>query len=218
MNENTHTEVKKLRVRKTRKEYARKRELVKQLIDLYVDEKANKIGGLAKKFRSSFQEAEDIYQKGFIKAHKNIEKFKGESTLKTWVYRIIQNAFLDHLRKPSVRLEKSITSLFSEDSTNEFFMNVKDENAIKPSEAYENKDSNSIARDDIKETLSKLSSEHRKAIELVFEKEYSYDRAAKAMRCSVGTVMSRVFYARRNFQKNYNRISKKFENKVDLKI
>lgn len=107
MNENTHTEVKKLRVRKTRKEYARKRELVKQLIDLYVDEKANKIGGLAKKFRSSFQEAEDIYQKGFIKAHKNIEKFKGESTLKTWVYRIIQNAFLDHLRKPSVRLEKA---------------------------------------------------------------------------------------------------------------
>ena len=186
--------------------------LVEELTKLYSEDKTGKIAGISSKFRISFQEAEDTYQKAFIKAFNNLDKFKGESTLKTWMFRIVQNTFLDHARKLSTKRERNQTSLaFGDgdgDGLDDFFRKVKDENAITPSESCENADSNVTIGADIDETLEKLSSQHQRVINLVFKNGFSYEKTAKTMKCSIGTVMSRVFYARKNFILNYNRINK----------
>ena len=112
----------------------------------------------------------------------------------------------------STKRERNQTSLAFGDSDgdglDDFFRKVKDENAITPSESCENSDNNVTIGADIDETLEKLSSQHQRVINLVFKNGFSYEKTAKTMKCSIGTVMSRVFYARKNFILNYSRINK----------
>jgi len=51
------------------------------------------------------QDAQDIYQEAFLKAYKNIGNFRFECSFYTWIYRIVTNLCLDHLRKRNVRKE-----------------------------------------------------------------------------------------------------------------
>jgi RNA polymerase sigma-70 factor, ECF subfamily len=51
------------------------------------------------------QDAQDVYQDAFLKAYKNIGSFRFECSFYTWIYRIVTNLCLDHLRKKSVRKE-----------------------------------------------------------------------------------------------------------------
>src|ERR1022692_2008733 len=51
------------------------------------------------------QDAQDVYQDAFLKAYKNIGSFRFECSFYTWIYRIVTNLCLDHLRKRSVRKE-----------------------------------------------------------------------------------------------------------------
>jgi len=51
------------------------------------------------------QDAQDVYQDAFLKAYKNIGSFRFECSFYTWIYRIVTNLCLDHLRKKNVRKE-----------------------------------------------------------------------------------------------------------------
>src|SRR5678815_5725460 len=51
------------------------------------------------------QDAQDVYQDAFLKAYKNIGSFRFECSFYTWIYRIVTNLCLDHLRKRTVRKE-----------------------------------------------------------------------------------------------------------------
>jgi len=55
----------------------------------------------------SEQDAQDIYQEAFLKAYRNIGNFRFECSFYTWIYRIVTNLCLDHLRKRQVRKEDS---------------------------------------------------------------------------------------------------------------
>ena len=50
-------------------------------------------------------DAQDVYQDAFLKAYKNIGSFRFECSFYTWIYRIVTNLCLDHLRKKTVRKE-----------------------------------------------------------------------------------------------------------------
>jgi RNA polymerase sigma-70 factor (ECF subfamily) len=51
------------------------------------------------------QDAQDIYQEAFLKAYRNVGNFRFECSFYTWIYRIVVNLCLDHLRKRQVRKE-----------------------------------------------------------------------------------------------------------------
>ena len=53
------------------------------------------------------QDAQDVYQDAFLKAYKNIGNFRFECSFYTWIYRIVTNLCLDHLRKRNVRKEEA---------------------------------------------------------------------------------------------------------------
>jgi RNA polymerase sigma-70 factor (ECF subfamily) len=53
----------------------------------------------------STADAQDIYQETFLRAYRNIGRFRFECSFYTWIYRIVTNLCLDHLRKKQVRKE-----------------------------------------------------------------------------------------------------------------
>ncbi|HSB74206.1 MAG TPA: RNA polymerase sigma factor [Terriglobales bacterium] len=60
---------------------------------------------LALHLTGSEHDAQDIYQEAFLKAYKNVGSFRFECSFYTWIYRIVTNLCLDHLRKRAVRKE-----------------------------------------------------------------------------------------------------------------
>ena len=62
---------------------------------------------LALHLTGSEHDAQDIYQEAFLKAYKNVGSFRFECSFYTWIYRIVTNLCLDHLRKRAVRREEA---------------------------------------------------------------------------------------------------------------
>src|ERR1700690_1742673 len=62
---------------------------------------------LALHLTGSESDAQDVYQEAFLKAYKNLGSFRFECSFYTWIYRIVTNLCLDHLRKRNVRKEDS---------------------------------------------------------------------------------------------------------------
>jgi RNA polymerase sigma-70 factor (ECF subfamily) len=69
---------------------------------------------LAMHLTGSEHEAQDIYQDAFLKAYKNIGSFRFECSFYTWIYRIVTNLCLDHLRRKQVRKEDAPVAVDSE--------------------------------------------------------------------------------------------------------
>jgi len=197
----------KINIKNKKKAYAKK--IRRQLLKSFLAEKENAISMIAGKYRIQRADAEDVFSKAFIKAYRNAPFFKGQSSIKTWMFRIVHNTFLDSNRKLSNKLEKPISSFsFQDDEQENSFIDSAllkySGQSANPSLIFEKADENSKMAANILAVKQKLSETHRKVLEAVFEKSLSYEDVAKEMKCSIGTIMSRVFYARRSFIKNYN--------------
>jgi RNA polymerase sigma-70 factor (ECF subfamily) len=84
---------------------------------------------LALHITGSDTEAQDIYQDAFLKAYRNIGSFRFECSFYTWIYRIVTNLCLDHMRKRNVRKEDSSTHVDDEGQTYDVMDQVADARA-----------------------------------------------------------------------------------------
>ncbi len=87
----------------------------------------NQVLRLAYHLTRSEQDAQDIYQEAFLKAYRNINNFRFECSFYTWIYRIVTNLCLDHLRKRQVRKEDSGVSVDSEGDAYDLLDQVADQ-------------------------------------------------------------------------------------------
>jgi RNA polymerase sigma-70 factor (ECF subfamily) len=136
------------------------------------------------------EDAIDVSQDAWIKAWQRIGQFHQESSFTTWITRIAINLCLDHLRKQKRSQSQSIDALDEESGGVERHLPVFTPN---PTEGLERAE----LRRRIDEALGKMSVEHRTALVLLEFEQLEYKEIARRMRCSIGTVMSRIFYARR---------------------
>ena len=135
-------------------------------------------------------EAVDLSQEAWVKGWQRLKQFQGESSFVTWMTRIVINLCLDQLRKQKRQRAESIEQLEEDLGGVERQMPAV---AINPTEGLER----SELRRRIDEALGKLSYEHRTVLILHEFEDLEYKEIAKRMECSIGTVMSRLFYARR---------------------
>jgi len=141
-------------------------------------------------------DAMDAVQEAFIKVHKSLPNFRGDSSFYTWLYRIVHNVSIDQSRK----ISKHKNHVEMEDAT----MNtVIDDTAVvgrlgsfDPSQALDRKQLG--AR--IEAGLEQLSAIHRSVIIMREIEGLSYQEMATVMSCSEGTIMSRLFHARKKMQ------------------
>jgi RNA polymerase sigma-70 factor (ECF subfamily) len=82
-----------------------------------VDSHKTRVFNTAISFLQNKEDAEDVTQEVFIEVYHSLEKFKGQSSVSTWIYRIAVNKSLDHLRKKNRKKRFGfITSLFNKES------------------------------------------------------------------------------------------------------
>jgi len=136
------------------------------------------------------EEAIDLSQEAWVKAWQRLKQFQGESSFGTWMTRIVINLCLDQLRRHKRQRAESIEAMDEESGGVERQMPVV---TVNPTEGLERVE----LRQRIDQALSQLSEAHRTAIVLCEFEGMEYKEIAKAMECSIGTVMSRLFYARR---------------------
>jgi RNA polymerase sigma-70 factor, ECF subfamily len=142
------------------------------------------------------QDAWDLAQDSFVKAWKSIKRFRGQSSFYTWIYRIVMNVTIDWLRKKQV---KGAGAEF-DDSIQLKEIDPASKTVPKPDALpYENVQRSEI-RAQIDQAISQLTPEHRAVILMKEIEDMQYHEIAEALGCSIGTVMSRLFYARKKLQ------------------
>lgn len=134
------------------------------------------------------EEAWDLAQDVFIKAHGGLRRFRGDSSFKTWLLRITINQCKDYYKK---RKLKTVTL----DAEEPAFEPPSD--APGPRRELESRELGEA----IHEALRMLPEKHRTAFVLREFEGLSYENMAKAMGCTLGTVMSRLHHARKKLQK-----------------
>lgn len=143
-------------------------------------------------------DALDAVQEAFVKVHKNIHKFQGTSSFYTWLYRIVMNVSIDHVRKKSRR--KSLD--FDEYALHEQ-STVAGDGALLPKVTNANPGKAALRKElgsAIQTALAELPEHHRAVIVLREIEGMSYEEMADALEVPKGTVMSRLFHARKKMQ------------------
>lgn len=133
--------------------------------------------------------AVEMSQLAWIRAWQKLSQFKGDSSFTTWLTRITINICLDEIRKRKRYASDSIDEM---DDTGgvERKLPVTEFNPTSGMEREE-------IRRRVAEAMEELSESHRTVIILHEFEGMEYKEVAEAMGCSIGTVMSRLFYARR---------------------
>jgi len=136
-------------------------------------------------------DALDALQEGFIKAMTHLEGFEWRSTFKTWLLRIVSNAALDLGRQRGRRETVPIDAIdWHEQDTGRLSSNF---DPIQEMEQVE-------LRRALDAALAELPDAQRRTFVLHVDGGLSYREVAEVMKISVGTVMSRLFYARQKLK------------------
>jgi RNA polymerase sigma-70 factor, ECF subfamily len=136
------------------------------------------------------EEAIDLSQEAWVKGWQRLVQFQGDASFTTWMTRITINLCLDQLRRKKRQRTESIEEMEEESGGVERQMPVV---TVNPAERLERAE----LRVRIDHALSQLSEAHRTVMVLHEFEQMEYKTIAKTMNCSIGTVMSRLFYARR---------------------
>jgi RNA polymerase sigma-70 factor (ECF subfamily) len=134
------------------------------------------------------EEAWDLTQEVFVKAHGGLKRFRGDSSFKTWLLRITANRCKDFFKKRRLRT----VALESLDGHTE-----PPALGQQPDRHAESKELGAA----IDTALKSLPEKHRTAIVLREFQGLSYEAMAEVMQCNVGTVMSRLHHARKKMQR-----------------
>lgn len=135
----------------------------------------------ALRYLQNHDDADDCAQEVFLKALSNLKKFRKDSNLKTWLYRITVNQAMNHLRK------KKITAFFSfGDSDYEISAN-----SLNPEESMMNEEFLSK----FNSALAKLPEKQRETFALKYFDELKYEEISELLGTSIGGLKANYYQA-----------------------
>ncbi len=145
------------------------------------------------------EDAMDIAQDAFIKVHRYLGGFQGSSSFYTWLYRIVVNLCIDHLRRAGKRIQVDFDErMGNQNQAAEGTAMVASRQDVDPGKMLGRKE----LAEHIREAVEALPPYHRAVIVMREIDGMSYAEIAKAMNVSKGTVMSRLHHARQKLQKS----------------
>ena len=146
-------------------------------------------------------DAEEVLQESFVKAYLALPHFKGDSSFYTWLFRIVRNMSIDVKRKLARRFQAAPGEIDLDRSpagdAAEFVSSP-----VRPDQALQNKQEIGI----LERALSNISPEHKDILVLREIDGFSYEEISDFTGLSSGTVMSRLFYARKALLKAISEI------------
>jgi RNA polymerase sigma factor (sigma-70 family) len=143
---------------------------------------------------SNHEDANDLAQETFVKAWSALKTFKGDSSFFTWVYRIAVNKTLNFLKQRRNRTSVSLNDLdFNAENDPDLVALISDRTPRRDANLRE-------LHERLNAALRKLSEPHRMVVVLHDVQGLSHEEISQVMNCNVGTVRSRLFYARQQLQ------------------
>jgi RNA polymerase sigma-70 factor (ECF subfamily) len=154
-----------------------------------------RIYGVIYNLTSNREDASDLSQEAFIKSFQSIHRFQGQSSFFTWLYRIAINSTLSHLRKSRLRTFFSLEKINEDDPVSRELIAAVTDTTGADRGAHVKE-----LQERLNEALQKLSIRHRTVVTLFEIDGLSHQQIAEIMDCSVGTVRSRLHYAKQLLQ------------------
>jgi len=160
-----------------------------------VDEHQKRVLNTCYRFVNNREDAEDLTQEVFIEVYKSISRFRGDSKLSTWIYRIAMTKSLDFLRKGKRKKRFGIMkNIFSDPAEGKGISAANYDNPCKQTEAGERIKI-------LNEALEKLPENQRAAFTLSKYEEISYAEIAEILNTSVSAVDALIQRAKNNLRK-----------------
>ena len=147
------------------------------------------------KFLKDYELAQDIAQEAFVKAFKNIEKFRGDSSFDTWIYRIAINTAKNFLST------KSRKSEIYDDEIMELKLSESAVTSENPENILEAEELRSLMMD----AIQGLPDDIRTTLSLREFDGLSYEEIAEVQNCPIGTVRSRIHKGREILDKTFSK-------------
>jgi len=143
---------------------------------------------------SNHEDANDLAQEAFIKAFHALKTFKGGSSFYTWIYRIAVNKTINFLKQRKHKQQMSLDDLdFNAEHDPDLVALISEKTPRRDVGLTE-------LHEKLNEALQRLSEPHRLVVTLHDVQGLSHEEIAKIMGCNIGTVRSRLFYARQQLQ------------------
>lgn len=143
---------------------------------------------------SNHEDANDLAQEAFIKAFHALKSFKGGSSFYTWVYRIAVNKTINFLKQRKNKTQMSLDNLdYQVEHDPDFVALISDKTPRREVNLAELQEKLNVA-------MQRLSEPHRLVVTLHDVQGLSHEEIAEIMDCNIGTVRSRLFYARQQMQ------------------
>jgi RNA polymerase sigma-70 factor (ECF subfamily) len=143
---------------------------------------------------ANHEDANDLAQEAFIKAFQALRSFKGGSSFYTWVYRIAVNKTINFLKQRKNRAQMSLDDLdFNAEHDPDLVALISEKTPRREVGLAE-------LQEKLNAAMQKLSEPHRLVVVLHDVQGLSHEEIGKIMDCNIGTVRSRLFYARQQLQ------------------
>jgi RNA polymerase sigma factor RpoE len=143
---------------------------------------------------SNHEDANDLTQETFIKGYRALQGFKGDSSFYTWIYRIAVNKTINFLKQRKNKWQMSLNDVdFQAEHDPDLVALISDRTPRRDLNLAE-------LQEKLNAGLQKLSEHHRMVVTLHDIQGLSHEEIGKIMNCNVGTVRSRLFYARQQLQ------------------
>lgn len=143
---------------------------------------------------SNHEDANDLAQEAFIKGYQALKSFKGGSSFYTWIYRIAVNKTINFLKQRKNRSQMSLNDLdFNAEHDPDLVALISEKTPRREAGLTE-------LQEKLNEAMLRLSEHHRLVVTLHDVQGLSHEEIAQIMECNIGTVRSRLFYARQQLQ------------------
>ena len=163
--------------------------------DRLIGKYRERVYGIVYNMTSNREDAADLTQDAFIKAFQSIHRFSGQASFFTWLYRIAVNSALSHMRKMRLRSFFSLERIDSDAPVSKEIIAALTDKTGADRDAYVRE-----LQEKLNDALHKLSIKHRTVVTLFEIDGLSHQEIAEVMDCSVGTVRSRLHYAKQLLQ------------------
>jgi RNA polymerase sigma-70 factor (ECF subfamily) len=171
------------------------RDAFRTLVERY----QRKVAALALGMLRNREDALDVVQDTFTKAYQSLDRFKGDSSFYTWVYRIAANLCIDRQRRDAKLVHVPIDARGSDGEATGEEIPAAALEISEPDEPFQRARDAEISQA-LARAISELTPEHRAVILLREVDGLSYEEISEVLGCPKGTVMSRLHYARRQLQ------------------
>ena len=148
------------------------------------------------KFCKDFELSQDIAQESFVKAFRNIDKFRGESSFYTWIYRIAINTAKNYFSNKS-RGAETYNEDVLDGALSDLSLNSDNPETLLAAEEM---------KDAVNQAFQNLPDEIRSTLSLREYDGLSYEEIAKVQNCPIGTVRSRIFKGRELINETFSKL------------